>query len=198
MKTEKELLLLLKQGDEQAIRALFDEFYDRLCLYAASYVRNYQVAEEIVEDIFIYLWIKASRIDINTSLKNYLYRSVYNNCIRFINREGKAVKVPIEEEVLKNMDYLNASHYPDPESDLILQELERKAEMIMESLPKQCKEIYFLSRFENMSYSKIAEKLKISAGTVKTQMSRAFQKFREEFGEFLPLLIILSFLELFR
>jgi DNA-directed RNA polymerase specialized sigma24 family protein len=49
-----------------------------------------------------------------------------------------------------------------------------------------------------MSYSKIAEKLKISAGTVKTQMSRAFQKFREEFGEFLPLLIILSFLELFR
>ena len=190
MKSENELLQLLHQGDEEAIRIIFDEFYEGLCLYAAAITRSHPVAEEIVEDIFIYLWINAADLSITTSLKNYLYKSVYNNCLKFLQKEKRGAQQLDALRVNEDQELLYSSFYRNPESDLILQELEKKAETIMEGLPAQCREIYILSRIENLSYSQIAEKLKITAGTVKTQMSRAFQKFREEFGEFLPMVAV--------
>jgi len=87
---------------------------------------------------------------------------------------------------------------PDyPISNLILQELEEKASQVLDSLPSQCRRIYDLNRFENLSYSEIAKKLDISVGTVKTQMSRAFQKLREALKEYIPLLFfaLLNFLK---
>ena len=60
---------------EEKIRALFDEFYERLCLYAEGIVKNHQVAEEIVEDLFVYIWMHAGSIKINYSYKSYLFSS---------------------------------------------------------------------------------------------------------------------------
>jgi RNA polymerase sigma-70 factor, ECF subfamily len=190
MKSEKELRQLLHQGDEKAIRIIFDEFYEGMCKYAATITKSHPVAEEIVEDIFIYLWINAAVLNITTSLKNYLYKSVYNNCLKFLQKEKKEEQQLDAHRGDKDHELLYSTLYRNPESDLILQELEKKAETIMEGLPAQCREIYILSRIENLSYSQIAEKLKITAGTVKTQMSRAFQRFREEFGEFLPMMAV--------
>lgn len=181
MKPEKELIQLLNKGDEEAIRIIFDTFYDELCLYAAGFTKSFQVAEEVVEDVFISLWKNATNLSITTSLKSYLYKSVYNGCLKFLKTEGRLNSSTVEND----SEIFKTSSFNDPESELILQELEKKADLIMESLPAQCKEIYFLSRFENLSYSQIAEKLKITTGTVKTQMSRAFHKFKAEFGEFL-------------
>jgi RNA polymerase sigma-70 factor, ECF subfamily len=188
MKSEEELLKLLHQGDEKAIRYIFDEFYEDLLFYATTITRNHQNAEEIVEDIFIYLWINASDLTITTSLKNYLYKSVYNNCLKYLQKEKKEKVQSEEMNRLENQGSFESSWFENPESDMIVQELEKKAEEIRERLPEQCKEIYRLSRIENLSYSQIAEKLKITAGTVKTQMSRAFQKFSKEFGEYLPMI----------
>jgi RNA polymerase sigma-70 factor (ECF subfamily) len=192
MRTEKELLQLLNRGDEEGIRAVFDEFYDGLCLYAAILTKSHQVAEEIVEDLFIYLWINASTNTITTSLKSYLYTSIYHNCLKYLQKEKKEQQLNNQLRDLQGSDFFHSSSYINPESDLILQELEKKADAIMESLPGQCKEIYFLNRFENLTYSQIAEKLKITVGTVKTQMSRAFQKFRKEFKELLPVAVWLA------
>ena len=73
-----------------------------------------------------------------------------------------------------------------PLSGLLVSEIEKKAEDILESLPEQCKKIYKLNRLEGLNYPEIAARLKITVGTVKTQMSRAFQKFREGLKEFMP------------
>ena len=72
-----------------------------------------------------------------------------------------------------------------PVSLVISEELKKKAEEILDKLPDQCKKIYMLNRYENMSYSEIATKLNISVGTVKTQMFRAFQKLREGLKDFI-------------
>jgi RNA polymerase sigma-70 factor, ECF subfamily len=187
MKSEKELLELLKTGDEKAIRIIFEEFYDGLCLYAGCFTKNLQVAEEVVEDVFIAIWINATRITINSSLKNYLYKSVYHGCLKYLKNNARIQS----KESLINYETYDSYSDGDPESDMILMEIQQKAENILSSLPKQCREIYTLSRYEDLSYSQIAGKLKITVGTVKTQMSRAFQKFQKEFKEFLPLILAL-------
>ena len=196
MRTEKELLQLLKDGNEEAVKFIFEKYYESLCLYAESITRNHQVAEEIVEDIFIHIWINAKETSIILSVKNYLYRSTHNNCIKYLN------KLKTEKKVFDSMDYtlkdyeilhpLNDSY---PISDLIAEEMEKKAGEILETLPNQCKEIFTLNRFENLSYSEIATKLNVTVGTVKTQMSRAFNKFREGLKEYLPLIMLWVFLK---
>jgi RNA polymerase sigma-70 factor (ECF subfamily) len=196
MKSEEELLQLLKNGDEETIKLIFDKYYEGLCLYAESLIKNHQLAEEIVEDIFIHLWMNAQNSGITKSLKSYLFRSVHNNCLKYLD------KLKTERKSIVNISYTLQDYEllqpltPDlPISNLIAQELEEKASQTLESLPPQCKEIYSLNRFENLSYSEIAKKLNITVGTVKTQMSRAFQKFRDDLGEYIHLIIIALFLK---
>jgi RNA polymerase sigma-70 factor (ECF subfamily) len=70
-------------------------------------------------------------------------------------------------------------------STLISREIESKAEAVIQSLPAQCREVYLLNRDHDLKYSEIAERLHITVGTVKTQMSRAFSRLRKELKEFL-------------
>jgi RNA polymerase sigma-70 factor (family 1) len=196
MKTEKELLQLLKDGNEEAVKFIFEQYYENLCLYAESITKNHQIAEEIVEDIFIHIWINAKDTSIVLSVKNYLFRSTHNNCIKYLN------KLKTEKKVFDNQDYtltdneiLHPLNIEYPIANLIFEELEKKAGEILQALPGQCKEIYALNRFENLSYTEIATKLNITVGTVKTQMSRAFQKFREGLKEFLPVMLLWLFLK---
>jgi DNA-directed RNA polymerase specialized sigma24 family protein len=59
MINEKEILQQLQAGSEEAIKTIFDEYYEKLCLYAEGIIRDHQAAEEIVEDLFIYIWLHA-------------------------------------------------------------------------------------------------------------------------------------------
>ncbi|MDP4188612.1 MAG: RNA polymerase sigma-70 factor [Bacteroidota bacterium] len=194
MLTEPELLRLLNDGDEKVVRSIFDRYYDSLCLYAESIIKDHHAAEEIVEDIFIHFWLNAKDIQIYQSLKSYLFRSVHNNCLKYLDKHKS------EKQNIDSLNYLLEDHeITEPVSldyafsNIVAQELEEKAVEVLESLPEQCKKIYYLNRFENLSYTEIAERLNITVGTVKTQMSRAFQKFRINLIDYLPLLIILIF-----
>jgi RNA polymerase sigma-70 factor (ECF subfamily) len=152
MDYEEEILKLLNDGDEEAIKQIFDKFYKRLCLYAASIVRNPQAAEEIVEDIFVYLWIKADRAPIHFSVKSYLFKSTYNNCIKYLNKL-KTEKKHFEQLhcSIEDNELLHPIVHNYPISDLIIKEIEDEAEKILNSLPSHCKEIYSLNRFENLN-----------------------------------------------
>lgn len=192
MDHEQEILKLLNDGNEKAIKYIFDQYYERLCLYAENIVRDHQVAEEIVEDIFIYLWLNAYKAPIHFSVKSYLFKSTYNNCIKYLNKL-KTEKKHFEQlhYSLEDHEILHPISTNYPISNLIIKELEEEAEKIFNSLPKQCKEIFSLNRYDNLNYNEIAQKLNITIGTVKTQMSRAFQKFRKELKDFIPLVFII-------
>jgi RNA polymerase sigma-70 factor (ECF subfamily) len=192
MKTEKEILELLKFGDENAIRYIFDEYYERLCLYADGIIRNHQAAEDIVEDLFVSVWIHAGNNTINTSIKNYLFKSTFHNCLKYLNKlraENKSL-----DQLNYTLKYQESVHpYTSgyPLSNLLVGEIEKKAEDILNSLPDQCRKIYMLNRFEDLNYNEIATRLKITVGTVKTQMSRAFQRFREGLKEYISLVLLI-------
>ena len=195
MKEDFEILQLLRKGDEVSIKIIFNEYYKGLCLYAESLIKNKQKAEEIVEDIFIYLWLNSKTIKIYSSLKNYLFRSVHNNCIKYLKKQNTELLIHGDWDYLtKDKEILEPNCLSYPISNLIVKELEEKAKDILKELPEKCKKIYSLNRYENLNYSEIAKKLNITVGTVKTQMSRAFSRFREGLAEYIPVLLLLLFL----
>jgi RNA polymerase sigma-70 factor (family 1) len=188
MDQDQDLLKLFKQGEEIGVKQIFNKYYTNLCTYAKSITKDHHAAEEIVDDLFIYLWINAATLDIKISLKSYLYRSVHNNSLKYLKKQKTQNKV-FEHYQFNDKEILNTGINDTPFVGMITKELGEKAEKIFESLPEKCREIYFLNRYHNLSYPEIAERLNIKLGTVKTQMSRAFQKFRDELGEFIVLLI---------
>jgi RNA polymerase sigma-70 factor, ECF subfamily len=190
MKSEQELVHALKEGDEKAFEQVFNQYYDGLCLFAESITRSHSVAEDIVEELFLQIWINCRINPIETSVKSYLYQSVYNNSIRYTARQKKnnvRIGDPEENDQEWKTAALFSSDYPI--ANLITRELEEKARQVIESLPDQCRQVYQLNRDNNLKYHEIAQRLDISESTVKTQMRRAFSKLRKELKEFLYLFI---------
>jgi RNA polymerase sigma-70 factor, ECF subfamily len=186
MISDNDLVQLLREGDAQVFEQIFNRYFEGLCLFAESITKNHEVAEDIVEDLFLQLWISCKINPIKTSVKSYLFQSTYNNSIRYISRIRKnivSIDHPDYNSDSSQIVELSTSNYPV--TNLIVRELEQKASAIINSLPEQCRKVYLLNRDEDLKYSEIAKRLNISVGTVKTQMSRAFSKLREELKDFL-------------
>jgi len=184
----KENILLQKliKGNQSAFDKIFKTYYKELCFFSLKIVKDYVFAEEVVQNIFINLWEKRKDLKINISLKAYLYRSVYNNSIHFIKKEN----------LTQNFDEAIIKHDVEFNDILVQTEIETKIYNTIEELPEQCKKIFKMSRFDELKYREIAEKLNISIKTVETQMSRALKYLTLNLNHLLKLLIfvILNFL----
>jgi RNA polymerase sigma-70 factor (ECF subfamily) len=189
MEKEEEIIRLLKTGSEDAIKLIFDRYYIGLCLYADSILKDRYASEEVVEELFITIWVKAKDLTILTSLKNYLYRSVHNNSIKYLRKRHTEEKNI--EKLMIHENECNCDASTCQFENLITQEIEDRANAILMDLPSRCREIYTLNRYENLSYPEIAEKLNIDLSTVKTQMSRAFEKFRTGLKDLLTVLFMI-------
>ena len=167
----------LKTGDKEAFEQLFKQEYTRLCLYSESFVRDSQVAEDVVQTVFCLLWEKREEIEIRESLKAYLYRSVYNTAMNALKREK--VKRSFIEIAQQNQafDENTTERFFDMEFQ---EELMGELNRVIDSLPEQCREVLMLSRFAGKKSSEIAAVMGISVRTVETQLYRAMKKLREE------------------
>jgi RNA polymerase sigma-70 factor (ECF subfamily) len=191
MNLEGELLRSVFNGNKKGFEILFRTYYKRLCAYAVTFVSQNDLAEDIVTDIFIKLWEKRDTLTITESVSSYLFQSVKNACINYLNREKGRKQMVSENEVnLLNLKlrYPISDRYPL--GDLIGQELEERIKHEIEKLPEQCATIFYLSRFEELSHKQIAEKLGIAENTVKVQIYRALIKLRIGLKDYLPLLIL--------
>jgi RNA polymerase sigma-70 factor (ECF subfamily) len=185
---ENDLFRQVKKGDAYAFEKLFKTHYKNLCFFAENYVKEKAMAEEIVGSFFINLWEKRKTIEINGSVKSYFYSSIHNQCIKYL--EHLKVMKKYEEYAtfrLRNKELLAPSSNAYPLANLISQETVKDIEKSIGELPEKCREIFCLSRFEEMSYEDISVKLDISINTVRTQMARALQKLREDLKNYLPL-----------
>lgn len=163
---------------------IFRTFYKPLCSYAYSFLQDKDEAEEVVQSTFISAWEKREGIDIQVSLKSYLYRMVRNSCLNVIKHE-KVKRQHAAHEI--------AGGEPVHESvaqTVLSSELEGRIVEAMKALPEQCRLVFQLSRFEELRYAEIAEQLNISVKTVENQMGKALKIMREQLKDYLPLLII--------
>lgn len=177
------------------IEGLFKSHYKALCNTANRIIKDRDAAEDIVQDVFIKLWNKREEIAIDSSIKGYLFKSIANASLNYLE-SNKISKYKVEIENAPPSVFAT-----DESNSMISEELSKRLEMAIEALPPKCKAIFVLSRFEEMKYQEIALHLDISIKTVENQMGIALEKIRKSMapylkGEFLmwPILLVLSLL----
>ncbi len=182
--SEQEIISAIREGNEGIFEETFRKYYQSLCTYANSMLKEIEEAEEIVQNLFLGIWEKREELEISISLKSYLYRAVHNHCLNRI----KHLKVR-EEHQQYAINFYDAS-YESVSQTVMKNELEQKIEEAIKKLPEQCQLIFRMSRFEELKYHEIAEKLELSPKTVENQIGKALKILRIELSEYLPLIII--------
>ena len=170
--------------DKPAFEELFMSFFPGLVLFARKYVPDQDTAKEIVHNVFLNLWEKREKVDTSSSLKSYLFTSVYNRCLNFIRDQKKFDRNESHFERLESTDFADGTDHLEE------QELEQRIYDALQSLPEKCREVFVLNRFEGLKYAEIAEKLGISVKTVEAQMSKALKILREKLIDYLTILIL--------
>jgi RNA polymerase sigma-70 factor (ECF subfamily) len=169
----------LKGGDHRTYEAVFKSWYAPLCTYACSLLRSMDEAEDVVQKMFCTLWDKRTEIEVQTSLKSYLYRAVYNHCLNRLKHEK--VKATYKSDVL----HTSEEAYDGIDSRMVQNELTAELAHAVAQLPEQCRNVFELSRAEHLTYSEIAERLKISRNTVENHICKALRLLREQLKEFI-------------
>jgi len=175
--------------DKQLFEQLFREYFSPLCNFALGYINDLDTAKEIVQEVFINLWNKKDSITSEKPVKAYLYTSVRNRCLNYI-RDHKKFRSYVLDVEIEDCELVF-------ENDSMTQtETRLKIQQAIEKLPEKCRQVFQLSRFEELKYKEIAEKLGISTKTVEVHISKALKILREELKELIMsiLLIIFTFL----
>jgi RNA polymerase sigma-70 factor (ECF subfamily) len=182
----------IKENDEEAYEYLFHAFYEKLCTYAYSIIRDKTISEEVVQEVFVKLWEEKETIQIQLSVNAYLYRAVHNSCQNYIahNKIKQNYIAETQHNYEQSLIFAPLSN-SYPIANLLSQEIENEINAAINALPGQCREVFLLCRFENLTYAEAAEKLGISINTVKTQLQRAVVKLRFDLRKYMPTLILL-------
>jgi len=183
---EQILLQKLKLGDENAFRYVFDTHYGLLCSIASEFLKDDFLAETIVGDVILYLWEKRETIEIQSSLRAYLVRAVRNKCLNYqqLQYVVKETRLSGQEELLdSNGTFLISDS--QPLATLLEKELETEIEKSINNFSDECRQVFQMSRFDQMKYEDIAQELNISVNTVKYHVKNALAKLRGDLSQYI-------------
>jgi RNA polymerase sigma-70 factor, ECF subfamily len=162
----------LREGSVDAFDLCFRRFYAPLIAFARSKTSDKNIAEEIVQNVFAELWERRETIPLKTEIKLYLFSIVKNDCYDFARHQK------VEQ---KYLDYLTSHQEESFEffDTLVDEDFRKLINEVYNSLPEQCRNIFYMSRLEEMSYKNISEKLGISVKTVENQVGKALKLVRQ-------------------
>ncbi len=185
---EKEILFSLSQSNEEALKLLYQQYWQPLFLSAYNVLKDKEACEDIIQEIFIQLWQKRERLNITTSLVAYLFTAARYQVFHQIKKSAG------RPELFERLEDRFSTDAPD--IPLYVKDLQERVNTAVDNLPDQCKNIYRLSRDHHFSYKEIADHLQISPKTVENQLSIALKKLRIALGDFLVFFLCFFFLKL--
>jgi len=189
---EKKVLIRLKEGDSNAFESVFKFWYEPLVHFAEEYLSDLESARNIVQNIFMKLWEKHGFIDPDSNLKSYLYIATRNACLSHLRH--LRLETAYFEKSRKSYEDLQLNYEALEElkmEQIDFSNLEKLIQDTIDSLPERCREVFLMSRYEDMKNKEIAEKLNISVKAVEANITRAMNKLRENTKEYLPELVFL-------
>jgi RNA polymerase sigma-70 factor (ECF subfamily) len=182
--TEKELVKKLKEGDSFAFEVLFYKYRNKVKGFAIRLVPAQIDPEEIVQEVFVKLWLKKEAVNPEKDFQSYLFsiakHLVLDHLKSAVNRKLYFVGDHFQQDLLAD-DGLESS---------LVEHAEEKLQQLIKEIPERRREIFLLSRFEGLSYKQIAERLNISENTVDSQIRNALNFLRKEFRK----MVVLAFL----
>lgn len=173
----------IKKGNTKVFQYVFNELFEDLSRYAFLFLKDKDLSKEIVQELFINLWEKRKTLNITGSIKSYLFKACRNSCLNHINRSKKTERLDDIYDILETNILHEFSEFEGMDFEFLKQQIE----LAVESLPPKCKEIFILSRENNLTYSQISDELQISKKTVENQMGIALKKLKEKLS---PILFI--------
>lgn len=177
------LLSAMQRGDKKAYGTLFRRYYPMLCSYASRFV-SLEDAEEIVQDVMLWLWENREIQTFNTSFSQYLYKAVYHRSINQLTRQQSQLRAETRYyeymlEMLQDSDFSQT------------EDLKKHISQAIQALPASYREAFVMHRFENKSYKEIADILQVSPQTVNYRIQQALKQLRVTLKDYLPLILLL-------
>ncbi len=176
--TDKILTRRLKTGDVEAFEIIYYKYSRELYLLSMAYLNNCEVAEDILQDAFLYLWEKKDALKDDSIIRAYLRRIIKSMSLNYIRHK---------KIILKHSKNLSKEHsYPFIKEDEVSSNTEEK-ELLkqikfinekLEDLPASCKKIFIMSVIDGMSYKEVSYSLGLSINTIKTQVKIAYRRLR--------------------
>lgn len=157
----------LKKGDQKVFELLYTDYFEKLCIYLLSYTQNKEIIQDVVQDTFIKLWMNREKLTISSSIKSYLYKSVYNN---FIDNHREKKK---RDTILESYYQFAITKFIETDEEYKEQRLKKLDECIAE-LPPKCKEVFISIKISGMKYKDVASVLNISLKTVEGHTRKAY------------------------
>ncbi|MEW7291520.1 RNA polymerase sigma factor [Aquimarina sp. 2304DJ70-9] len=162
----------LKKGNEFVYRYLYEMHYNELCSYIYSLSKNRQQAEDVVQNVMLKIWKNREKLNINTSIKSYLYKSCYYELVDSFKKNKKELNYieQIKSSVLEV--------FIEEDTDFIKNQIKKVRDEI-DKLPPKCKEVFVLNKMQGFKYKEVAEQLGVSVKTVEAQLSKAMTRIKE-------------------
>lgn len=186
--SDKELFRLISEGDENAFRQLFHVYVPQLQPLARHITKTDAVAEDIIQETFLKLWISRDKLPAIENPRSWLLKIVFHQSFSYLRRQAVHGKA---------MDMLGAGEPEQelftPETNLAYTTMVKLIGEVVAQLPPQAKRIYLLSREKGMKIPEIATELSLSPSTVKNSLVRSLQtirKYLEQAGHLLPFLLL--------
>ena len=178
-KAEKLLIKEIKEGDHESFRQIYNKYSEKVYLFAARYINNYEDAEEIVQEVFSRIWERRKNLDEDRSFNAYLL-TIAKNII--FNENRKKVNFDIYARYI--IKYLQGNSN-QTENQVIYENIRNLINEEVENLPSKRRQIYNMSRHEGLSYLDIAKKLNISEKTVETHIRLALGRLKKVVASFI-------------
>lgn len=174
---EKRYIRKLKKGDEKALRAIYLKYHEELYTVAFKYLRNKELAEDAVHDVFVKLWDNRDKLDQAGSLSGFLFTAIENHVLNMIDAQRR--KMGKQEKLSKEKEQ------DEKASDFIIRfsDYQQAYEDAIEKLPQARKKVFELRMNEGLTNDEVAEYLNISVNTVKSQFYKASKFIREYVSE---------------
>jgi RNA polymerase sigma-70 factor (family 1) len=168
----------IRNGDEDALEKVYKVSFKSLLFYASEITRQVELAEEVVQDVFLKIWQNRSELAIKESFKAYLFQSVHNqalNALRQQNTRKESVNILGSEKTWK---FISDTYNSDDNliERIFSDETEEIIDRIIKELPEQCHKVFLMSRHESLKNEEIAAQLGLSENTIKTHIYKALQK----------------------
>ena len=183
IKSNEFLFLELQNGQERAFDFVFWKYYKSLCAQANAYVKDLDKVQSLVQDCFVKLWNNRNELDKVSRLAPYLSLMVRNKCIDYL-RKIKSIESLSESEHLGESDI-------HTENAVSFHELEERLIVALAAMPERCRMAFEYSRFEGLSYKKIAEQMGITVNAVERLIGRALKTLRKDLKDYLIAFLLL-------
>lgn len=173
--SEKEWPARIRAGDARAFEAMFKTYYDLLCRHVAGYIGNRDVAEDVVAEVFAWIWRERDRWEVRGPLWPYLLTAARRRAINQFRHDA------VRKRLMPVLS-LDSRYCSDPapaDAAFEAEELQRRVDRTLAALPKRTREAFVLSRGEGLSYDEVAFRMGISIKTVGVHIGRALAALRK-------------------